>query len=212
MPDKKIYIRDAAIPLFDKAKEYGTSLSKVLEDALREYVERKEAEKDEAGFCEIEIQIGIWDPKPAKVETKKFEGKYLRQVEEHHPGGVGREERWTAYLTKKGNFLLWWQTEHWEESVGEPYSCTDDFGNGRMEVDIEPIFHKKAGFLVVNGETEMQRLLAPNAEERLVEEDWNFQQRRLGPVKKIMLQGMKVSYAFLTEVYEVYRKDTWLDV
>lgn len=132
MAYKQIYIKDVDLPLFEEAERYGDSLSRVISEALKDFVAKKRKELDAEGFGEIEISIGLF---PGQVETKKFIGKILStcreklfapeffedEVDETYveslieQGWVVRrsptdeeiENNWTIFGTKKGKFILW---------------------------------------------------------------------------------------------------------
>ena len=126
---KQIYIKDVDIPLFEEAERYGDSLSRVISEALKDFVEKKRRELDEEGFGEIEISVGRF---PSQIEVKKFIGKKLATCKERlyayeHEGlhdelealvedgwvvGESRsnedvEANWTVFATKKGKYVVW---------------------------------------------------------------------------------------------------------
>ena len=129
MAYKQIYIKDVDIPLFEEAERYGDSLSRVISEALKDFVEKKRKELDEEGFGEIEISVGKF---PDQIEVKKFIGKKLSTCKERlyafeyanlqdemetlvengwvvneSPSNEDIEASWTVFATKKGKYVVW---------------------------------------------------------------------------------------------------------
>lgn len=134
MPNKTIYIRDADVPLFDKAEALGgENLSATIAEALRKFVEVEEAKSD--GMEEQEIEVGLFtDHGSSDTKRVKFVGKEIAFAEVLSGQASGRDDRgtdYTLYLTKKGKYLLhrkyWtrWQGEDGEASYSVHDSLAD---------------------------------------------------------------------------------------
>lgn len=109
MPTKQIYVKEADLPVFAEAEQYGDSLSKVITEALRQFVEKKRAEKDEEGFAEIEIEVGKWLPEPVSTQILRFVGKQIATVKTASDDEEDCDtwtSQWYLYQTKKGKFLI----------------------------------------------------------------------------------------------------------
>ena len=129
MAYKQIYIKEADVALFEEAERYGDSLSRVISEALKDFVEKKRKELDEEGYGEIEISVGTF---PNQVEIKKFRGKKLATCKEfqfsqqfNHSNDelqelvksglvVGESPTedentitWSIFVTKKGKYVIW---------------------------------------------------------------------------------------------------------
>ena len=68
MAYKQIYIKESDVALFEEAERYGDSLSRVISEALKDFVDKKRKELDEEGYGEIEISVGTF---PNNIEIKK---------------------------------------------------------------------------------------------------------------------------------------------
>ena len=133
MPYKQIYIKEADVALFEEAERYGDSLSRVISEALKDFVDKKRKELDEEGYGEIEISVGRF---PNNIEIKKFRGKKLATCKElqyaeinnrsqdelqelAEVGWVIRESTtynettitWSIFATKKGKYVIWREAE-----------------------------------------------------------------------------------------------------
>lgn len=118
MPRKQIYIREADVELFEKAEQLeGENLSAVIADALRRYVEVKEAEAQ--GMKKITLTVGILRSQ-GDDDTRKvrFVGRKLASAEIFHGQTSDSRDRGTDYAiyqTQAGKIVVWWKSwTRWE--------------------------------------------------------------------------------------------------
>jgi len=126
MPNKTIYIADEDMAVFQKAQEIaGKSISKVIAEALREYVVRKNLEGTE--FKEHEAWKGHRD-RGLQIEKVRFIGKYITGLIHHEPEDE-YETVTSLYETRKGKFLVdeRWVTFDEREEVAFRYEVAEDF-------------------------------------------------------------------------------------
>ena len=113
MPNKTIYIREADAELWEEAeKRAGGSLSGLLADALRRYIE--DEKRKEEGMEEIEVLIG---PSVYTGRRIRFEGRWLVDPNPDNPeafeGDIAegaRNTRGVYYgvaLTRRGNIAVY---------------------------------------------------------------------------------------------------------
>lgn len=120
MPRKQIYIRNEDMELFEKAEKLaGDNLSAVIAEAVRRYVDVKEAEAQ--GMEEHTLTVNIVrearDNDPRKV---KFVGRLLAsgtkltgQLSERDDRG----QNWKIYQTKAGKIIVY--MNEWSKRQGE---------------------------------------------------------------------------------------------
>lgn len=193
MAYKQIYIKDVDIPLFEEAERYGDSLSRVISEALKDFVEKKRKELDEEGFGEIEISVGRF---PSQIEVKKFIGKKLATCKERlyayeyeglhdelealaedgwavreSPSNEDIESNWTVFATKKGKYVVWRKAV-----INE---C-DGFNNNKQVtvgdywiIDAMPSKEKQYK-IILDGNVEAPAALFERAyvSEKIVKEEW----------------------------------------
>lgn len=115
MPNKTIYVRDEDLPIFDRAVELaGDSLSSVIAEAIRRYVEMEEMKSE--GFEEVTVLEGVGD----NMRKKKFIGK---EISYHDPDPFRKGfdgTVYTLYLTKKGSYVV--EIFHWDRRDDVPQS------------------------------------------------------------------------------------------
>ena len=103
MPNKTIYIAEDDMAIFQKAQEVaGESISKVIVQALQQYVALKEALS--SGFKEYEVLRG-YQGEGVNVEKARFIGKRLSGLALYYETEPD-EYVYTLYLTRKGQFML----------------------------------------------------------------------------------------------------------
>ena len=112
MPTKQIYLRNEDMALFAEAEQYGDSMSKVIVEAVRDFVERKRAERDEEGFAEVEIEVGKLEPEPKDIKVVKFSGMFITKLSiksdfMEFEEKLDEATEWVVYKTKKGKFLVY---------------------------------------------------------------------------------------------------------
>jgi EXLDI family protein len=120
MPNKTIYVADGDLALFNRAQELaGGNLSQAISQALRRYVEVREAKME--GLQEITVKVGHGGLR----RQKRFVGTAIAKWR-HQPEG-GRFESFTVYRTKKEKFAVeirrggdvssidWSQAMNWED-------------------------------------------------------------------------------------------------
>ena len=107
MPKKNIYIKDDDLPLFERAEQLGgDSLSQVIADTLRRFVDIKRAEA--AGMREVTLETGI---NPDDTRKVRFLGRLLAEGKSYHGSTTDRKDRWTEtaiYQTRGGKFVIHW--------------------------------------------------------------------------------------------------------
>ena len=113
MPNKTIYVAEEDLAIFQKAQDVaGESISKVIVQALRQYVIQKDLEGTD--FRECEAWKGSHE-EGLNIEKNRFIGKRLSEIK------IGAEDGYvttlTLYFTRKSKFLL--QTK----SVAPEYDC-----------------------------------------------------------------------------------------
>lgn len=195
MAYKQIYIKESDVALFEEAERYGDSLSRVISEALKDFVDKKRKELDEEGYGEIEISVGTF---PNNIEVKKFRGKKLATCKElqfskfndhsdeelrnlAEAGWIIRESpnddetkiTWTIFSTKKGKYVVW------REAEVEGYDPYEEVGNshrinGFQVIDTIP--GKKENYLLKFGDTKtvvppllLQRALTAA---NIIKEEW----------------------------------------
>lgn len=195
MAYKQIYIKESDVALFEEAERYGDSLSRVISEALKDFVDKKRKELDEEGYGEIEISVGTF---PNNIEIKKFRGKKLATCKElqfskfnsrsdeelRHLADAGwiiRESptddetkiTWTIFSTKKGKYIVW------REAEVEGYDAYEETDyshrvNGFQVIDTIP--GQKENYLLKFGDTKgvvppllLQRALTAA---NIIKEEW----------------------------------------
>ena len=99
MPNKTIYVADPDAPMFRRAQELaGGNLSSAISQALRRFVEIKEAHVE--GYEEIEVHVGS----DGVFHRKRFIGRLVAQWQRREPDGR-RGDHYAIYQTKKGRFV-----------------------------------------------------------------------------------------------------------
>ncbi|MBO8160606.1 MAG: hypothetical protein H0Z24_03135 [Thermosipho sp. (in: Bacteria)] len=119
MPRKTIYVSEEDLPIFEKAEKLGdNSLSAVIAEALKRFVEVKEAEAK--GFSEITLgiravkgEMGV----PCNLHTVKFIGRELARGCDKSDLLGSRGVDYVIYQTRKGKILLY--VNQWSMQNGE---------------------------------------------------------------------------------------------
>jgi hypothetical protein len=128
MANKTIYIADEDTPIFQRAQEVaGESISKVIVQALRQYLVQKDLEGTELKECEA--MAGVHDGFGLRVEKVRFIGRLLSTVKSGTEYGE-ESYTFTLYYTRKGKFLLQVRTEYLPDishEVDYSYEIIDDF-------------------------------------------------------------------------------------
>ena len=116
---KNIYIKDEDVSLFEKAEELGgDSISSVIAEALRRYVEIKEAEAQ--GMEEHILTVGSTTSIDDDTRKVKFVGRLLARGTTYNGQTSDRKDRgttWKIYITKAGKIVVYaddwtcWQGE-----------------------------------------------------------------------------------------------------
>ena len=121
-PKKTIYVREEDQETFERAKELADeeSLSQTIAKALKDLVDRKEAEEE--GFKEITLEVGTWpagQKSTPNIEEVKFYGRKLnfhRDLYGQNAGGDDRGTIFKLYEGEKGKFLLYKKDySHWQK-------------------------------------------------------------------------------------------------
>jgi|LSQX01.2.fsa_nt_gb hypothetical protein len=120
MPNKTIYVKDEDLGLFEEAEKLGgESLSGVIAEALRRFVDVKRAEQQ--GMQEHTIEVGIFRDQGADDTRKvRFIGRLLAEDEIYTGQMSDRRDRGTEfkiYQTKAGKILITWR--NWTKWQGE---------------------------------------------------------------------------------------------
>jgi hypothetical protein len=127
MANKTIYIADEDLAIFQKAQEVaGESISKVIVQALRQYIIQKDLDGTE--FMECEALKGS-SRSGLNVEKIRFVGKLLSEATAGDPETL-EVYTYNLYSTRKGKFLLQSRMKYADEP-GEPiyydYEIIEDF-------------------------------------------------------------------------------------
>ena len=109
MPNKTIYIREADTELWEKAEQLaGGSVSALLTEALRRYVEEEEL-REHTGMETIEV--GLWGPEERPYPVQ-FVGRWLLypDPDETRTGEPGYDAGgyYGVALTQRGNIAVYW--------------------------------------------------------------------------------------------------------
>jgi len=120
MPNKTIYVRDEDLQIFEEAEKLGgDSLSGIIAEALRRFVDVKRAEL--YGMQEHVLHVGVLRSQGADdVRTVRFVGRLLAEAEVFTGQTSDRKDRGTVYQiyqTKAGKILVWWKK--WTRWEGE---------------------------------------------------------------------------------------------
>ena len=120
MPNKTIYVREEDLPVFEEAERLGgDSLSGIIAEALRRFVDVKRAEL--FGMQEYTLPVGVLRSQgDDDVRTVRFVGRLLAEAEEFTGQTSDRKDRGTyyrVYQTKAGKILIWWK--NWSRWEGE---------------------------------------------------------------------------------------------
>jgi hypothetical protein len=107
VPNKTIYVREADTELWEEAEKLaGGSLSGLIADALRRYIEEEKVKK-ELSMETIEVALG---GRTYSARWVGFEGRWLvspdeemRTAEDHYDAGA----YYGVALTKKGNIAVY---------------------------------------------------------------------------------------------------------
>lgn len=126
MPAKTIYVKDSDLETFERAEALsGESLSSVIAEALRRYVEVEEAKA--MGYEEHTVEVGVWRTQGSDdTRELKFIGKHIAGGRVFGGQTRSRDDRgadWDIYQTKAGKIIITW--EDWSRWEGE--STTIDY-------------------------------------------------------------------------------------
>ena len=121
MANKTIYVKDEDLQLFEEAEKLGgDSLSSVIAEALRRFVDVKRAEVQ--GMKEHILTVGVLRSQGADDTRKvRFVGRLLAEAEIFNGQTSDRRDRgayYRVYQTRAGKVLVWW--EKWSCWEGEP--------------------------------------------------------------------------------------------
>jgi len=127
MPNKTIYIADEDMPVFQKAQEVaGESVSKVIIQALRQYILQKDLEETELKECEA---MKGTHGSGMNVQKARFIGKWLSKITVGSEYGES-ETTYNLYFTRRGKFVLQIRTEYRPEidmPIEYDYHIIEDF-------------------------------------------------------------------------------------
>ena len=120
MPAKTIYISEENLPLFERAEELGKdSLSAVIAEAVKRFVEAKEAEGK--GLEEHILEVGLFRSQGADDTKKvKFIGRLLAEGTKYSGQTSSGDDRGTIYRiykTRAGRIIVHWM--EWTRWQGE---------------------------------------------------------------------------------------------
>jgi len=112
MPNKTIYVREEDLPVFEEAEKLGgDSLSSVIAEALRRFVDVKRAEQQ--GMKECNLTVGILHAQgDDDIRTIRFVGRLLAEATVYSGQTSDRKDRGTdyrVYQTMAGKVLVWWR-------------------------------------------------------------------------------------------------------
>lgn len=122
MPNKTIYVKDEDLQIFEEAEKLGgDSLSSIIAEALRRFVDVKRAEL--FGMQEHVLHVGVLRSQGADdIRQIRFVGRKLAEAEvltDHQTSSrSSRDDRGTdykIYQTQAGRVLVWWKRwTRWE--------------------------------------------------------------------------------------------------
>jgi len=120
MPNKTIYVREEDLPVFEEAERLGgDSLSSIIAEALRRFVDVKRAEL--FGMQEHVLHVGVLRSQGADdIRQIRFVGRKLAEAEmlTGQTSSRDRDDRGTdykIYQTQAGRVLVWWKRwTRWE--------------------------------------------------------------------------------------------------
>lgn len=120
MANKTIYVKDEDLQIFEEAERLGgDSLSGIIAEALRRFVDVKRAEL--FGMREHALPVGVLRSQgDDDVRTVRFVGRLLAEAEEFAGQTSDRKDRgkyFRIYQTKAGKVLVWWK--NWTRWDGE---------------------------------------------------------------------------------------------
>ncbi len=126
VPNKTIYVREADTELWDKAEKLaGGSVSSLITEALRRYVEEEER-RDQSGMETIEIDLWGQHERPYRA---KFIGRWLVHPDPdetrtalpgHDPGAY-----YGVALTRRGNLAVY--SQHCNQSFAPVLETFNSF-------------------------------------------------------------------------------------
>jgi hypothetical protein len=103
VPNKTIYIKEADTELWEKAERLaGDSVSALLTEALRRYVEEAEQNMET-----IEVAVGGLPGIPGKTYTAQFVGRWLLHPDYYDEAGG----YYGVALTQRGNIVVYLQVD-----------------------------------------------------------------------------------------------------
>ena len=130
MPNKTIYVREEDLPVFEEAERLGgDSLSSIIAEALRRFVDVKRAEL--FGMREHALPVGVLRSQgDDDVRTVRFIGRLLAEADVYHGQTSDRKDRGTdyrVYQTKAGKIRGWGEKgSRWErENDTADYAVLD---------------------------------------------------------------------------------------
>ena len=118
MPNKTIYVKDEDLQIFEEAEKLGgDSLSGIIAEALRRFVDVKRAEL--YGMQEHVLHVGVLRSQgDDDIRQIRFVGRKLAEADVYTGQTSDRRDRGTVYQiyqTKAGKILIWWkQWTRWE--------------------------------------------------------------------------------------------------
>ena len=120
MPNKTIYVKDEDLQIFEEAEKLGgDSLSGIIAEALRRFVDVKRSEVQ--GMKEHILTVGVLRSQGADDTRRvRFVGRLLAEAEVYSGQTSDRKDRGTdykIYQTQAGKILVWW--EKWSRWEGE---------------------------------------------------------------------------------------------
>lgn len=121
-PKKTIYVREEDQDTFERAKELADeeSLSQTIAKALKDLVERKQAEEE--GFKEHTLTVGKWpggQRSHPETEEVKFYGKLLHSFTKYNGQTQSRDDRGNDYEIYQGKEKLLLYFKSWTRYQGE---------------------------------------------------------------------------------------------
>ena len=107
MPTKMIYVREGDKELWEKAEQLaGDSLSGLLAEALRQYVDRKERERkmqeeSEGAMSKQELEVNAVNPETGVVDSARtFKVRFVGRL-------LASNNTTDVYLTKGGSLVVY---------------------------------------------------------------------------------------------------------
>lgn len=111
MPKKSFYLSEDELKTYERAKELaGESLSAILNQCLKAYVNNKENQEKDMSYVVKFIGEKHMVDNVIDGESIKFVGRFISK--DCREIGKDEQECLELYYTRKGKYLLYWQIDN----------------------------------------------------------------------------------------------------